>query len=129
MYAPIGSDVLKRALRAKICPVCEENRCEGRGDSAPVARPCELECPVFLNIEVLSNIARDAAGWSLTRQAPKVVSEICCQRCQRPAAGEACHDFFNLTCPLCRHSGRPVAILEAIAAQIRGGAAEPAETM
>jgi len=122
-------DVLKRALRATICPVCHEREPEVWDDSADVARPCEPACPVFLNIAVLNSIVREASSTSLGRQGPTVVSEICCQRCQRPGAGESCHAYYNLTCPLSRHAGRPVAILEAIAAQNRGGAAEPAETM
>ena len=54
-------DVLKRAIRAKVCPVCYQRPAGSESLADDVPRACEPLCPIFQNVPRLLDVARAGA--------------------------------------------------------------------
>ena len=96
-------DVLKRAIRAKVCPVCYQRPPGSEVLAADVPRECEPLCPIFVNVPRLINVARVCADAPVSYE--ESLKELICARCTlAPSSGEYCSEFNARTCPLSRHA-------------------------
>ena len=109
----VNLDVLQRAIRASICPICSQ-RPQGTEAWAPeVPRSCQSMCTIFANLPALKDIADHAepVPGSYERSARRLI----CQVCRRnPAPPDDCSDHLLRTCPMSRHLHRIVQVLQFI---------------
>lgn len=114
MQRVLADQVIRRALRARICPTCP-HRPEGSESLGPlVARSCEGTCTIFVNLEALKKIARDCRGDPLA-SFERIIQEGICQHCvASPSAGDYCIERFNRTCPLSVYAGQVLSIIESL---------------
>jgi hypothetical protein len=100
------TELIRRAVRAKICTRCYQCR---RGEfslAADVARSCEPQCTVFINSAAM--YAAVAEDLPVLADADLAVEQIVCETCHiRPTSGEFCAEFASRACPLSRY-GRDV---------------------
>jgi hypothetical protein len=96
-------DVLKRAIRAKVCTTCSQ-RPDGSESLPPdVPRSCEPLCAIFTNVPRLIKIATLCADAPVSYE--RALKELVCARCTlAPSSGEYCSDFNARTCPLSRYA-------------------------
>ncbi|MEE9212235.1 MAG: hypothetical protein V3U29_06240, partial [Phycisphaeraceae bacterium] len=108
-------DVMQRALRARVCPICFERPpgSESLGPNQP--RTCEPECPVFQSLPTLKQIAEQINDPNIGPY-ERAVTELICQTCQTcPTAGDYCDARTTLNCPLRRYVFEIIDALEAVA--------------
>jgi hypothetical protein len=108
-------DVLRRAIRARICPTCYQ-RPEGTDFDPPhVARDCEPLCPIFLNVRRLVEVA--AVCGSAPASFEQSVKDLVCARCTlAPSSGEYCSEYVARTCPLSRYARDVLELIDALQA-------------
>jgi hypothetical protein len=103
--------VLRRALRAGICPTCPF-RPQGSESMGWVARSCEGTCTIFGNLNSLVLVAigcaeNPSAGFE------RLIRDQVCQQCNAvPTAGDYCSDRLSRTCPLSVQMADVLAALE-----------------
>jgi hypothetical protein len=99
-------ELVRRAVRAKICTRCYQCPRDQMALTPEVARSCEPECTLFHNLPALhAAVAKDLM---VLADADRAVETLVCERCKaRPTSGEFCAEFSSRTCPLSRY-GRDV---------------------
>ena len=108
-------DVLRRAVRARVCPTCYQ-RPKGRDFDPPhVARTCEPLCPIFLNLPRLVEVAAVCASAPVSFE--QSVKDLICARCTlAPSSGEYCAEYMARTCPLSRYARDVLELVDAVQA-------------
>src|SRR4051794_14995300 len=103
-------DVVRYAIRVKICRQCWQ-RPEGSEIDGPlVERACESKCTIFMNLPQL-HTAMVSGVENLS--ADEVMHNFVCPGCHLSAsAGDFCADGMTRTCPLSRYSAEVTQILE-----------------
>src|SRR5947209_753409 len=104
-------DAARRAFRAVICPVCPQRPHRSESLPATVERPCEPDCPLFLQVENLKEIAERPGHYEF-----QIRNRICNETCHRSTAGDYCGERLNGTCPLSCFAGQAVGILAGLVA-------------
>jgi hypothetical protein len=106
-------DVIKCAIRAKICPRCHQRPpgSEALGPHQP--RVCEPRCPVFLNLSRIVEIATGNSGESYERAVKSLICEPCTLA---PSSGEFCSEYLTRTCPLSCYARDVLGLVEQITA-------------
>ena len=104
-------ELLRRALRERVCTQCVQ-RPEGSEHDPPTQpRACEPQCTVFLNLPKLKQIARMVHAPTLGPY-EEVFREEICSSCQAsPTSGDFCHERTVQDCPLSRQASE---VLETI---------------
>lgn len=107
-------EVIRRALRARICPKCPQ-RPEGSDSLGPLeARSCEPACTIFGNIRPLRGMALQFAGDRLAGY-EQAIRDCVCQHCQAtPTAGDFCSERLTRTCPLSLFGREVLSIIETL---------------
>jgi hypothetical protein len=104
-------DLAGPAIRARVCTRCCQRPVGSEKLGATTPRSCETECPIFISLPELIRVTRSPT----TASPEKVMLETVCQTCTCSAsAGDYCADRINRTCPLSRHAGEVLEILEEI---------------
>jgi len=128
--------VIRRALRAQICPTCLQRPVGSESLPNTQARVCEGACTIFANLKTLMRIAAQqaraaTAGQKLTATDQRLeggmvshferaVQDEVCQTCTAsPTAGDYCHQRLNCSCPLVLYGGRALAIIESLLPGVR----------
>src|SRR5438045_3712902 len=96
-------DVLRRAIRARICTECYQRPPGSETLSADEPRVCEPRCPIFLNVHSLGLVARKTDGEALPNYEQHLRNAIC-QHCTTSiTAGDYCVERLTRSCPLSRY--------------------------
>src|SRR3954464_560956 len=98
-------EVAKRMFRQTICQDCQQRPPESEKLPASVARSCEANCPVFLNIDGLRQVSACGTGPTVATYEAAIRARICNQRCSQQGHGDYCGKATNATCPLVRFLG------------------------
>jgi hypothetical protein len=114
MHHVATDEVIRRALRAQVCPTCRL-RPEGSESLGPLAaRLCEGTCTIFETIDELTAIAERFAGDPLASY-ERAINDGICQHCTAaPTAGDYCSERFHRTCPLTLEAANVLTIIEAL---------------
>jgi hypothetical protein len=108
-------DVLRRAIRASVCPTCYQRPAGSETDPPHVVRACEPLCPIFLNLPRLAEVAAVCAAAPVSFE--QQVKELVCARCTlSPSSGEYCSDYVARTCPLSRYARDVLQLIEMVQA-------------
>ena len=103
-------DVVRYAIRVKICPKCSQRPPHSESLGPLVARSCEPKCTIFMNLPQLHDALLIAPP---TLSADELMHRFVCPACQSSAsAGEFCADGMTRTCPLSRYASDVTQILE-----------------
>ena len=106
------SDVLKRAIRAKVCTACYQRPAGSEALPADVPRACEPLCPIFQNVPRLFDVAAACAGGARYEDA---VKQLACAQCSlSPSSGEYCSEYGARTCPLSRYARDVLQLIEQV---------------
>jgi hypothetical protein len=115
------ADVLKRAIRAKICTACYQRPAGSESLSSEVPRDCEPLCPIFLNVPRLINVASVCADAPVSYESS--LKELVCARCTlAPSSGEYCSEYNARTCPLSRYARDVLGLIQQIGLRREGPA-------
>lgn len=110
-------ELARRAARSQICPICYQRPAGSETLGPGVSRPCEPDCTIFLSLERL--LAAMNSG-PLPPAPDDVMRQVVCPTCQASAsAGDYCSEGMTRTCPLSRHSGQVLQLLESLALILR----------
>jgi ribosomal protein L40E len=96
-------DVIRRAIRARICMECYQRPPGSETLSSDVPRACEPTCPIFLNVHALSLMARKTNGESVPDYEQQLQNMICSHCTASVTAGDFCLDRLTRCCPLSRY--------------------------
>lgn len=108
-------DVLRRAVRARVCPTCYQRPKGSDFDPPHVARTCEPLCPIFLNLPRLVEVAAVCASAPVSFE--QSVKDLICARCTlAPSSGEYCAEYMARTCPLSRYARDVLELVDAVQA-------------
>jgi hypothetical protein len=115
MRHPFELLMMKRLVRARICPKCEARPPGSERFNSTVPRPCEPACPLFVHLAQLGGLAAQTA--LSDEPAPgrheRAIKEVICSACQlSPTSGEYCSEYMTRTCPLSIYGGEVIAALE-----------------
>jgi hypothetical protein len=115
-------DVLRRAVRGRVCPRCYQRPKGSDFDPPHVARNCEPMCPIFLNLPRLAEVAAVCASAPVAFE--RSVKDLVCARCTlAPSSGEYCAEYMARTCPLSRYVRDVLELIDAVqAARTRNAA-------
>jgi len=114
MQHVLTNAVIRRALRARVCPTCPK-RPEGSESLGPlVPRTCEGACTIFGNLKQLKLIARQLEDQPRGNYELAIRNQICQQCTAAPTAGDYCLEQFNRVCPLSTHAGVVLQTIESI---------------
>jgi hypothetical protein len=114
MQRVLTEEVLRRELRARICPNCVRRPVGSASLGPDVARACEDVCTIFNNLERLKSIAERFAGDPLAGY-ERAIEDGICQTCTAvPTAGDYCADRFARTCPLSIYAADVLAVIESL---------------
>jgi hypothetical protein len=106
-------DVLRRAIRAKVCTTCYQRPPGSEALASDVPRACEGLCPIFVSAPRLVNVAVICARAPVSYE--QSLRDLVCARCTiAPTAGDYCADFQARTCPLSRYAREVLAIIEQV---------------
>ena len=108
------SEIQLRALRTNICRQCTD-RPEGSETLPPsVARSCEPNCPIFINLEKLEKVIQQVDAPTMGPY-ELLVQDVVCQYCrQSPTAGDYCSERTTGHCPLTRNLQQVIDTLERV---------------
>lgn len=107
-------EVMKRAVRAEVCPQCSQREPEGEWPHLDKPRPCEAGCTIFLNLPRLRLIVHRQHSASMTPY-EEAMRELICQSCQsHHTAGDYCAPRSTRSCPLSRYADLVVDVLERV---------------
>src|SRR5262245_59142594 len=114
MQHVVTDEVIRRALRARICPTCP-HRPDGSEAMDPLeARASEPACTIFANLEALKSIAAKGAG-DIHAGFERAIKDGICQHCTAtPTAGDWCYERFARSCPLSIFAADVVEIIESL---------------
>lgn len=103
---------IERAVRDKICVECERRPAGSEQWANHMPRPCEVECPIFANVEGLVRVVNQAADQPRTVLPTLLRNGIClnCHACRTPLADR----FTGCQCSLRTHHQRVAGLIEAI---------------
>jgi len=103
-------DVVKYAIRARICTKCWQRPPHSETLGPLVARKCEPHCTIFTNLAQLHTALLLAPA---CLSADEVMHHFICPTCRAsPSAGDYCADGMTRTCPLSRYGEDLRQILE-----------------
>ena len=112
-------DVLKRAIRGRVCSRCYQRPKGSELDPPHAARNCEPLCPIFLNLSRLVEVAAVCA--SAPAAFEQTVKDLICARCTlAPSSGEYCAEYVVRTCPLSRYTRDVLEMIDAVQAARNG---------
>ncbi len=107
-------EVMKRGLRAEVCPQCSQREPAGGDWPFDEPRPCEPGCTIFLNLPRLRLIVHRIHSESLAPY-EDAMRELICQSCQsHHTAGDFCAPRATRQCPLSRYASLVVDALEKV---------------
>ena len=108
-------DVLRRAVRGRVCPTCYQRPKGSDFDPPHVARNCEPLCPIFLNLPRLVEVAAVCAAAPIAFE--HSVKDLICARCTlAPSSGEYCAEYMARTCPLSRYARDVLELIDTVQA-------------
>src|SRR3954447_23582113 len=103
-------DVVRYALRVKICPKCYQRPPHSETLGPTVARSCEPGCTIFANLPQM-HAAMITSSPNFTSD--ELMQKFVCPSCRCSAtAGEFCADGMTRTCPLSRYAPDITQILD-----------------
>lgn len=103
-------------VRTRICPICYQRPAGSEFLPPTEPRSCQPDCTIFLSLETLQSEAVQNAG---DMSADRIMRTFVCQACQVSAtAGDYCAEGMARTCPLSRHGGEVLGILEELRARL-----------
>lgn len=106
-------DVLRRAIRAKVCTACYQRPPGSEALAPDVPRNCEPLCPIFASAPRLVNVAVLCARAPASYE--ERVRDLVCARCTiAPTAGDYCAEFQARTCPLSRYAREVLDLIEQV---------------
>ena len=131
MQHVLTNEVMRRALRAKVCPSCPKRPVGSESFGPMVARACEGTCTVFGNLKTLKLIARQLEKEPGAGYEQAIRNQICQQCTAAPTAGDYCLEQFNRVCPLSTHAGVVLETIESLlpARRVPTAAPTPATKM
>src|SRR4051794_40591052 len=105
-------ELMRRAVRQKVCTHCWQRPPGSESDPPDTARSCEAICTIFENLPQLAAIAHKTRNDPLPPLEMFVRHSICqgCEACE--SAGDFCHDRLTRDCPLSRYTEETIAALE-----------------
>jgi hypothetical protein len=104
----------QHAVRAAVCTHCIYRPPHSEKLSSSVARSCERDCAIFLNLNVLRGIAAADQRTPMADYEREITQRVC-RRCDLSStAGEYCVERLTCTCPLAMYSGEVLAALESL---------------
>jgi len=107
-------DVIQRAVRAAVCPICYQRPHGSESLPNSVARSCEGGCPIFFHLPALHRIAV-VDDTSAPGALDDAVKRTICSGCHlAPTAGEDCVEYADRTCPLSRFAREVVTLIETL---------------
>lgn len=106
--------VLRRALRAKVCPICRFRPAGSESLSANVQRDCEPQCAIFANVPTLASIAARTACDPLAGFEHAIEEEICQYCTLKETSGDYCAERLVRNCPLSCYAAQVLATIEPI---------------
>ena len=107
-------ELMKRAVRARVCPQCSQRPPGSESLGPHVPRSCEPECTIFVHLPAIRDIAAQTNRPSLGPY-EHAVRELICQTCEAsPTAGDFCDGRSTRSCPLSRYLGDVIETLEAV---------------
>ena len=113
MQRQTTDDVLRRAVRGRVCPTCYQRPKGSDFDPPHVARNCEPLCPIFLNLPRLVEVAAVCASARFAFE--QSVKDLICARCTlAPSSGEYCAEYMARTCPLSRYARDVLELIDAV---------------
>src|SRR5688500_16575620 len=110
-------DVMRRAIRERVCTGCFMRPAGSEELGTNVPRECEAECTVFMNLVALRKIA---AAMEARDESPglfeRAIRDSVCARCSHAVAsgGDYCAEHLAETCPLAVYGQRVIETLERI---------------
>lgn len=107
-------EVMKRSVRAAVCPRCTQREPAGEWPHLEQPRPCEPTCTIFQNLPRLRLIVHRIHSDSMAPY-EEAMREMICQSCHNNAtAGDYCAPRTTRDCPLSRYADLVVDALERI---------------
>ena len=112
-------EVMRRAVRTRICPNCFKRQPFPDGSDCDEPRPnesrnCEPECNIFRNLTALRKLAVQSSRSDRFDYEHEIQNAIC-QNCTATAtSGDYCQDRSTRDCVLARHALQVGEILEEV---------------
>ncbi|HEY8668523.1 MAG TPA: hypothetical protein VIL86_17890 [Tepidisphaeraceae bacterium] len=104
-------ELMKRAVRASICPQCYQRPPGTECQDPACKRVCEARCTIFKYLPRLTRIARNAGDAPGAVQS--AVREGICANCTlAPDGRDFCANELTRTCPLSRYAANVVDLLD-----------------
>ena len=113
--------VVKNALRAEICTVCDQRPAGSETLGPTVARSCEDQCPIFKYVPKLVGIASTVRGQRLGPVEDLLLDHVCNHCDVSQSAGDFCAERLSRSCPLSVHHLKVIETIEPLIAE--GGVA------
>lgn len=108
-------DVIKRALRSRICPQCHARPTGSEQLSPDQPRSCEPGCSIFLHLPRVRDIVMTVHDPSLGPYEHALVENVCEKSCDVSAtAGDFCAERSVRRCPLATYAGQVVEVIERV---------------
>ena len=115
------TDVLKRAIRAKVCTQCYQRPAGSESLTSDVPRTCEPLCPIFRNVPRIIDLATVCADAPASYE--NLLKQLVCARCTlAPSSGEYCSEYNARTCPLSRYARDVLQLIDQIGLRRQGSA-------
>lgn len=106
------AEVVRRAVRARVCVQCPRRPLGSEKLGPTEARICESACTIFGNLCSLNGVAAHLAGDPLASY-DREIRECVCQRCvATPSSGDFCSEGLTRTCPLSLFGGEVLSVLD-----------------
>jgi hypothetical protein len=103
---------LLRHLRESICVSCVLRPPGSEAQPGTIARTCEPQCQIFLNVPQLIRIALSVRGTTIAPY-ERACNETICQQCQAsPTHGDFCSERTTERCPLALYLRDAVDVIE-----------------
>jgi hypothetical protein len=107
-------EILKRAVRSRVCTVCFKRPPGSETLDAETPRSCEPQCAIFMHLPVMRRIVQEQSDRSIAPY-EDAMRELVCQHCQlTPTAGDYCAERANMRCPLAHYAVEVVDALESV---------------
>ena len=113
------TDVLKRAIRAKVCTQCYQRPAGSESLPSDMPRTCEPLCPIFRNVPRIISLATACVDAPASYE--NLLKQLVCAHCTvAPSSGEYCSEYNARTCPLSRYARDVLQLIDQIGLRREG---------